>query len=71
MVDAGRNSAGKRTYRKVSGATRQDVIDKLETIRIDMAKGVRSRAGYALRAAVDDWIEHGLPGRSAKTVSTP
>jgi hypothetical protein len=33
MIDLGRNDAGKRTYRKVSGSTRQEVIDKLDTVR--------------------------------------
>lgn len=70
MVDLGRNDAGKRTYRKVSGATRQEVIEKLETVRIELARGIRPRAGYTLQAAMDAWFEHGLPGRSAKTLST-
>ncbi|HSR84163.1 MAG TPA: tyrosine-type recombinase/integrase, partial [Streptosporangiaceae bacterium] len=34
------------------------------------AKGIRPRAGYTVQAAVDAWFEHGLPGRSAKTLST-
>ena len=36
------------------------------------ARGARRRVavvgGYTVRAAVDDWLEHGLSGRSARTV---
>jgi integrase len=69
-LDLGRNDAGKRAYRKVSGSTRQEVIDKLDAAKIELAKGIRPKAGYTVAHAVQDWLNSGLPGRSAKTLST-
>jgi hypothetical protein len=70
MLDTGRNEAGKRSYRKVSGSTRQEIIDKLDAAKIEMAKGIRPKAGYTVARTVRDWLDSGLPGRAAKTVST-
>ncbi len=62
--------SGRRIRRKVSGGSKDEVIGKLRKLHDDLGKGVRPRAGYTLKSAVDDWIENGLPGRSAKTIST-
>jgi site-specific recombinase XerD len=59
---------GKRLRRKVSGKTKQEVRDKLRTLHAELDVGLQSSAGYTVRAAVDDWLEHGLSGRSARTV---
>jgi hypothetical protein len=56
MLDTGRNEAGKRSYRKVSGSTRQEVIDKLDAAKIEMAKGIRPKAGYTVAQTVRDWL---------------
>lgn len=61
---------GKRGVGKVAGATRQEVIDKLNAARIELAKRIRPKAGYTVAHAVRDWLNSGLPGPSAKTVST-
>jgi hypothetical protein len=61
---------GKRVRKKVSAGTRAEVEVKLEAVRVELAKGVRPRAGYTLNAAMEDWFDHGLPGRVPKTIST-
>ena len=70
IVDLGKDDQGRRRTRKVSAATKAEAQAKLETVRIELAKGIRPRAGYTLKAAMDAWFESGLPGRSAKTLST-
>ena len=54
--------------RKVSGKTKQEVRDKLKALHAELDAGVQSPAGYTVQAAVDAWLEHGLSGRSARTV---
>jgi integrase len=63
-VSLGFGPDGKRLRRKVSGKTKQEVRDKLKAIHAEL----QPSAGYTVRAAVDDWLEHGLSGRSARTV---
>ena len=63
---------GKRQRRKVSGKTKVAVVDKLRDLRLQLDTGVTPKAGYVhytLRQAAEDWLEHGLEGRSAKTVT--
>jgi integrase len=67
-VSLGFGPDGKRLRRKVSGKTKQDVRDKLKAIHAELDAGLQSSAGYTVRAAVDDWLEHGLSGRSQRTV---
>src|SRR4029077_7644 len=67
-VSLGFGPDGKRLRRKVSGKTKQEVRDKLRALHAELNVGLQSSAGYTVRAAVDDWLEHGLPGRSARTV---
>ena len=67
-VSLGFGPDGKRLRRKVSGKTKQEVRDKLKAIHAQLDAGLQPSAGYTVRAAVDDWLEHGLPGRSARTV---
>jgi len=52
----------------VSGQTRTEVKDKLKARHSDLDAGVRSAAGYTVDRAVADWLDEGLPGRTAKTV---
>jgi hypothetical protein len=59
---------GRRLRRKVSGKTKQEVRDKLKAIYAELNVGLQSSAGYTVRTAVDDWLEHGLSGRSTRTV---
>ena len=63
---------GKRQRRKVSGKTKAAVIDKLRDLRTQLDTGITPKAGYAhytLRQAAQDWLAHGLEGRSAKTIT--
>jgi hypothetical protein len=53
--------------RKVSGTTKAGVIDKLRDLHHELDKGVTPKAGYVhytVRQAAEDWLAHGLDGRS-------
>jgi integrase len=67
-VSVGFGPDGKRLRRKVSGKTKQEVRDKLKALHAELDIGLQPAAGYTVQAAVDDWLEHGLSGRSARTV---
>jgi integrase len=70
-ITLGYTSDGKRARRKVSGTTRAAVVDKLRELHTDLRQGAVPRTGYAnytVRQAADDWLAHGLAGRSAKTI---
>src|ERR1700689_5282030 len=63
--------AAKSPRRKVSGTTKAAVIDKLRDLHNQLDKGITPKAGYThytLRQAADDWLAHGLEGRSPKTI---
>ena len=63
---------GRRQRRKVSGTTKAAVVDKLRDLHAQLDKGITPKAGYAhytARQAAEDWLAHGLEGRSAKTVT--
>src|SRR6516164_10249596 len=71
-ITVGYTGDGKRPRRKVSGQTRAAVIDKLRDLHTQLDKGVIPKAGYVhytVRQAAQDWLAHGLDGRSAKTVT--
>jgi integrase len=67
-VSLGFDTDGKRIRRKVSGQTRTEVKDRLKALHAELDAGVRSAAGYTVEKAVADWLDEGLPGRTAKTV---
>ena len=69
-VSVGFGPDGKRLRRKVSGKTKQEVRDKLRALHAELDVGLQSSAGYTVRAAVEDWLEHGLSGRSAQPYVT-
>jgi integrase len=63
---------GKRQRRKVSGTTKAAVIDKLRDLHTQLDTGITPKPGYAhytLRQAAQDWLAHGLEGRSPKTIT--
>src|SRR6478672_10092830 len=71
-LTAGYTGDGKRQRRKVSGKTKAAVVDKLRDLHTQLDTGITPKAGYAhytLRQAAQDWLAHGLDGRSAKTVT--
>jgi integrase len=71
-ITLGYTGDGKRTRRKVSGQTKAAVIDKLRDLHTQLDKGITPKAGYVhytVRQAAEDWLAHGLDGRSPKTVT--
>jgi integrase len=70
-ITLGYTGDGKRTRRKVSALTKAAVIDKLRDLHTQLDKGVTPKADYVhytVRQAAQDWLAHGLDGRSAKTI---
>jgi integrase len=70
-ITLGYTGDGKRARRKVSGATKAAVVDKLRELHTDLHQGIVPKAGYAnytVRQAAEDWLANGLDGRSPKTV---
>ena len=70
-LTTGYTGDGKRTRRKVSGATKAAVVDKLRDLHNELDKGITHKAGYihyTVRQAAEDWLAYGLNGRSPKTV---
>ena len=69
-ISRGFGPGGKRIRRKVTGRTKTEVKDKLQLAHDELREGIRSSPRYTVQDAVDDFLAHGLEGRSAKTVST-
>jgi len=69
-VSRGFGPDGKRIRRKVSGRTKTEVKDKLQLVHDELREGIRSSPRYTVQDAIDEFLAHGLAGRSAKTVST-
>jgi integrase len=67
-VSLGRGEDGKRQRRKVSGRTKTEVKLKLRALREEIAAGAKTSAKYTVGKALDNWLDEGLDGRSAKTV---
>jgi hypothetical protein len=68
-VSLGFGPDGKRTRRKVTARTKQEVRDKLKALHAELDRGLRTSAAYTVQKAVNDWLEGGLPGRSERTRS--
>ena len=71
-VTLGWTAEGKRNRRRVVGATKTAVTDKLKSLRKDLDKGIVPAPGsgsYTLQDAIDAWLAEGLVGRSPKTVT--
>jgi integrase len=68
-VSLGFGSDGKRSRRKVTGRTKQEVSDKLKALHAELDRGLRTSSTYTVRQAVSDWLEGGLPGRAERTRS--
>jgi hypothetical protein len=58
---------GRRSRYKVSGRTKQDVVEALKKKSEELDAGLSTSRSYTVRAAASDWLEHGLPGRSERT----
>jgi integrase len=70
VVSLGKDDDGKRVRKKVSGATKSDVLEKLRNLHKDLDQGVRPRAGYTVHFAIEDYLAKALDGRAPKTVQT-
>jgi integrase len=68
VVSLGYGPDGRRIRRKVRGQTKTEVRDKLRGLHTDIEAGVRKPEAVTVREAAEDWLTHGLDGRSAKTV---
>jgi integrase len=55
---------------KVSAKTKTEAAAKLKAKLDEQRQGVRSSGSYTVRQCVEDWLTHGLDGRSAKTRQT-
>jgi hypothetical protein len=69
-VSLGFGPDGKRVRRKAGGRSKTEVKDKLQLVPDELREGIRSSPRYTVKNGIDDWLAHGLIGRSAKTVST-
>lgn len=61
---------GRRVRVKVSAKTKTEAAEKLKAKLEEQRAGVRSSGTYTVRECVEDWLTHGLDGRSTKTRST-
>ena len=54
----------------MTGTTKAEVQDGVRQLHADLAAGIgkTKAAHYTARKAAEDWLENGLPGRSAKTI---
>ena len=68
VVSLGYGPDGKRTRRKVRGQTKAEVRDKLRDLHSDTEAVLRKPQAVTVQNAADDWLTHGLDGRSAMTV---
>ena len=69
-VDVGFSPTGKRQRRWVSGRTKTEAKQKLLALRRDQSDGLPTEhRTYAVREAVESWLEHGLTGRDDHTVT--
>ena len=67
VVSLGYGADGKRVRRKVSGKTKTDVAEALRALHEELGRGLHTSRTYTVRQAVSDWLDSGLPGRSAKS----
>ena len=69
-VSLGFDAEGNRIRKRVNGRNKTEVRAKLAELHGDLDEGVVTQADYTVQRTIQDWLHDGLPGRSAKTVST-
>jgi hypothetical protein len=67
VLSKGFGPDGRRRRYKVSGRTKQDVIEALKKKNEELEAGLSTSRSYKVEAAACDWLEYGLPGRSEHT----
>jgi len=68
-ISLGFDAAGRRQRVKRKGRTETEVRDKLREVVDDLEAGVLAVANYTVADAVNDYLAHGLKGKSPETVS--
>ncbi len=69
VISAGFTPDGKRIRRYASAPTRAAVLDRLRQLQADLTAGSKpAPSNHTVRAAAEDWLACGLPGRSPKTI---
>ncbi len=61
---------GKRIVKTATGTTKTEAKARLRALTRDREDGITASARMTVAAAVEDWLEYGLSGRSAKTIAT-
>ena len=67
VLSRGFGPDGRRRRYKVSGRTKQDVIDALDQKKKELDAGLSTSRSYKVAKAASDWLAHGLPRRSERT----
>lgn len=66
LVDLGRDGTGRRRRKKVTGATRAEVLEKIRAIQRDLSAGSAPKSDrLTLNAFLDHWTAVTLPGTIA------
>ena len=68
-ISLGFDAAGRRRRVKRKGRTKAQVKDKLREVVEDLAAGVTAAEGYTVADAISDFLDQGMKGKSAETVS--
>jgi hypothetical protein len=68
-VSLGFSPSGTRIRKKVSGRTKAEVRDKLRELHVQVESGLRPRRRYTVNDSLEDWLDRGLDGVSARTVT--
>ena len=67
----GYDPSGKRIVKRGSGTTKTEAKAKLKEVLRDYEDGLTvAREVYTVTAAVNDWLAHGLNGRTRATIAT-
>ena len=66
-VSLGFDAQGRRIRRRVTAQTKTAALEAMAALREELGQAPRTSRTYTVRQAADDWLEHGLPGRSEQT----
>ena len=68
-ISLGFDATGRRRRVKRKGRTKAEVKDKLREVVDDLEAGVSADATYTVQEAVNDFLDHGMKGKSPQTVA--
>jgi integrase len=69
-ITTGWTEDGKRLRKRVNARTKSEVYDRLKEIREELEAADKLESDWTVQKAVDEWLEHAMDGRAAKTLST-